>query len=133
MEKVEPIRSEKQINSLKKYLLGAENVRNYALVIFGINSALRISDILPLTGQMFMTLMKINFGNIVWVHAKKTKKKKKFLLNQSAVDSLQRLKKQVGSIQPNAPIFLSRVGENKAITRHMTSIIIKEACESVGV
>ncbi|WP_242653686.1 hypothetical protein [Thermincola potens] len=48
MEKVEPIRDPKKIEHLKKYLLGAGNMRNYALVVLGLNSALRISDILSL-------------------------------------------------------------------------------------
>lgn len=48
MEKVEPIRDPKKIEHLKKYLLGAGNTRNYALVVLGLNSALRISDILSL-------------------------------------------------------------------------------------
>ena len=133
MEKVEPIRSEKQINSLKKYLIGAGNMRNYALIIFGINSALRISDILSLTWVDTFDFNENKFREHVWVQEKKTKKKKKFLLNQSAKDALDRLRKQVGSINPDVPIFASRVGDNKAITRHMASIIIKDACESVGI
>ena len=28
---------------------------------------------------------------------------------------------------------MSRVGDNKAISRHMASIIIKDACESIGI
>ncbi|WP_242950597.1 hypothetical protein [Clostridium acidisoli] len=44
MEKVEPIRSEKKIKDLKQYLLGSKNMRNYVLIVLGLNTPLRISD-----------------------------------------------------------------------------------------
>ena len=47
MGKVEPIRSKKNIGILEKYL-EKQNYRNYLLFCFGINSGLRISDILNL-------------------------------------------------------------------------------------
>ncbi|CAM4454328.1 Tyr recombinase domain-containing protein [Paenibacillus typhae] len=47
MEFVEPIRSKKQIDALKKYLRG-QNIRDYLLFVLGINSGLRISDLLKL-------------------------------------------------------------------------------------
>ncbi|WP_245867347.1 hypothetical protein SPSIL_013860 [Sporomusa silvacetica DSM 10669] len=48
MELVEPIRNKKQIDALKKYLRG-QNIRDYLLFVLGINSGLRISDLLKLT------------------------------------------------------------------------------------
>jgi integrase len=48
MEYVEPIRSEKQIKGMANYLKGS-NIRDYTLFILGINSGLRISDLLSLT------------------------------------------------------------------------------------
>ncbi|AGA23039.1 Hypothetical protein YoeC [Bacillus subtilis subsp. subtilis str. BSP1] len=47
MHIVQPIRSLEKIQEVKQYLLN-KNKRDYFLFIFGINSALRISDILPL-------------------------------------------------------------------------------------
>jgi integrase len=44
---VEPIRDIEKIQEIKEYLL-RRSYRNYLLFIFGINSGLRISDILPL-------------------------------------------------------------------------------------
>ncbi|MCY8197735.1 site-specific integrase, partial [Bacillus spizizenii] len=46
MHIVQPIRSLEKIQDVKQYLLN-KNKRDYFLFIFGINSALRISDILP--------------------------------------------------------------------------------------
>ncbi|WP_353961267.1 hypothetical protein [Paenibacillus sp. S-12] len=47
MEFVEPIKNKKQIDAMKKYLRG-QNVRDYLLLVLGINSGLRISDLLRL-------------------------------------------------------------------------------------
>ena len=42
---VEPIRSKKDIKMVEKYLI-ERNFRNYVIFVFGINTGLRISDIL---------------------------------------------------------------------------------------
>ncbi|SDM95106.1 hypothetical protein SAMN04488502_10974 [Dendrosporobacter quercicolus] len=47
MELVEPIRDKKQIQGMKKYLKG-QNCRDWLLFTLGINSGLRVSDLLKL-------------------------------------------------------------------------------------
>ena len=47
MEFVQPIRDIKQIETIKK-LLKQQSVRDYCLFVLGINSGLRISDLLKL-------------------------------------------------------------------------------------
>ena len=47
MEFVQPIRNLKQIETIKK-LLKSQNLRDYCLFVLGINSGLRISDLLKL-------------------------------------------------------------------------------------
>ena len=47
MSKTQPIRSTTQLNQFKKYYQEIiPEKRNYALIILGLNTALRISDIL---------------------------------------------------------------------------------------
>lgn len=133
MERVEPIRSEKKINDLKKYLLGSGNIRNYTLIVLGINSALRISDILSLTWKDVFDYDENEFKTYVEIKEQKTVKNKKFLLNRSAIEALHRLKKELGYIEDHEYIFKSREGENKAITRYMAIKIIKESCAAVGI
>ncbi len=48
MDFVEPIRDKKKISQIKNQLAGANRFRDLLLFVVGINSALRISDILPL-------------------------------------------------------------------------------------
>ncbi|MCY6485433.1 tyrosine-type recombinase/integrase [Clostridium aestuarii] len=95
-ESVEPIRSEKKIKDLKKYLLGSNNIRNYTLIVLGLNSALRISDILNLTWNDIYDFEERTFRSHVYIKEKKTGKDKKFLLNNNAVFALNKLKKQLG-------------------------------------
>lgn len=50
MSTTQPIKSKKDLFALKNFYLNDEpNLRNYALICTGINTALRISDILDLT------------------------------------------------------------------------------------
>lgn len=133
MERVEPIRSEKKIQDLKKYLLGSGSMRNYALVVLGLNTALRVSDMLNLTWEDIYDFEDKDFKSHVYIKEMKTGKSKKFLLNKNAVEGLRRLKKEIGQPLSSQPIFISRNGSNKPLTRFRTNEIVKEACAAVGI
>lgn len=70
MNSVEPIRNKDDIQAMKDYLK-EWNERNYMLFLFGINSGLRISDILQLR-------VKDVSGWSVRIREKKTRKEKSF-------------------------------------------------------
>ncbi|KYN77683.1 recombinase XerD [Clostridium sporogenes] len=133
MERVEPIRSEKKIKDLKNYLLGANNIRNYTLIVLGLNSALRISDILNLTWDDVYDFEERVLKTHVYIKEKKTGKNKKFLLNKNAVNAIQKLKKEIRYINALDYIFQSREGKNRPITRSMALKIIKSSCKAVGI
>jgi integrase len=95
MERVEPIRSDKMIKDLKQYLLGSKNMRNYALIVLGLNTALRISDILSLTWDDVYDFEENNFKTHVYIIEQKTGKDKKFLLNKNDVEGLLKHKRQL--------------------------------------
>ncbi|WP_338736672.1 tyrosine-type recombinase/integrase [Sporomusa sphaeroides] len=71
MECVEPIRSKEQINAIKCYLRN-HNLRNYLLFVLGINSGLRISDLLSLT------IEDVKEVDRIILREKKTGKPKRF-------------------------------------------------------
>ncbi|AGK96640.1 site-specific integrase [Clostridium pasteurianum] len=133
MERVEPIRSEKKIKDLKKYLLGSGNMRNYALIVLGLNTALRISDILSLTWEDVYDFEEKEVKTHVYIKEQKTGKDKKFLLNKNAIDELLKYKRKLKDINSSDYIFSSRNGQNKAITRYMAIKIVKESCSAVGI
>ena len=133
MERVEPIRSEKKIKDLKNYLLGSGSMRNYALIVLGINTALRVSDMLALTWGDVFDFEEKEFKTHVYIMEQKTSKNKKFLLNNSALECLKKLKKDKSKINPHDYLFVSRQGDNKPITRFMASKIVKTSCAAVGI
>jgi integrase len=129
---VEPIRDKKKIDAIKKYLLGADKIRDYALFVVGINTGLRIADLLNLTWQDVLNEKK-RFKDIIYIREKKTGKEKKFLLNENAQEALRRLFKALDIRNYACPIFISRNGNTKAISRSQAWRNLNTACAAVGV
>ena len=127
MNTVQPIRDKKKIEQMKKYLK-SKSLRDWALFILGINSGLRISD-----------LLKFNVSDVIdekgkvrdrlIVKEKKTSKTKNFPLSANA---LQALTEYITFSKPKTVLFYSRKG-NEPITRQHAYRIINEAARSCGV
>ncbi|MBS4750333.1 site-specific integrase [Carnobacteriaceae bacterium zg-ZUI78] len=122
MNYVEPIRNKDDIQAMKDYLL-EWNERNYMLFLFGINSGLRIGDILKLK-------VKDVQGWHIRIREKKTNK-------QKTIKMTPVLKKEIRRYVQGKPLhhylFQSRNGKNKPITRCMAYLILKIAAEEVGI
>ena len=69
----------------------------------------------------------------VYIREQKTGKAKQFLINEAALEALQRLWKSLDNPKGYEYIFKSREGANKAITRQQAYNIITEACTAIGV
>jgi integrase len=120
MEIVEPIRSKKQIEQMKKALHG----RNRLMFILGINSGLRISDILPLKvghlrGKQSLTLRE-----------EKTGKSKTFRFNSAILSAIKELIPENAAEHDYA--FASRKGD-APITRIQAYRILNEAAVRCGI
>ncbi|GIO09720.1 putative integrase/recombinase YoeC [Brevibacillus reuszeri] len=81
MNIVEPIRDPAKIEEMKRLLLQQSN-RNYFLFVMGINTGLRISDLLPLK------VRDVKGKSHLLINEKKTKKRKKFKLNADLRDEI---------------------------------------------
>lgn len=118
---VQPIRDKELIQDIKEYLKG-QNERNYILFLFGINTGLRISDILKLRVRDVQ-------GWFVFVREKKTKKTKEVKMPSD-------LKKDIRIYVKNKPknefLFKSRNGKNKPITRGMAYKILQDVAQEFG-
>ncbi len=67
MNTAQPIRKGEDLQRFKEYFQSkSPNKRNYLLVITGLNTALRISDILKLRWGMYMILRGRGIGN-TWI------------------------------------------------------------------
>ena len=120
-ELTEPIRSIKSINAVKSYFK-KRNMRNYVIFCLGINSGLRVSD-----------LLSLNVGDVknkefVLIYEKKTRKRKKFPINsklQKIINKFTAWKKD------EEPLFVSKKGSR--ISQSQVYRILNCACKYVGI
>ena len=121
MEFVQPIRDKKQIENVKRYLKD-KSMRDYVLFVLGINSGLRISDLLPLTVEDLKEKDRIT------IREKKTGKTKDFPLSASCKIALGEYLKH----KSTGYLFASRKGSG-AITRQQAYDILNKAARAVGI
>jgi Site-specific recombinase XerD len=127
---VEPIRNKKDIKAISNYYKKRGNFRNYLLITIGLHTALRISDILRLTWEDIYDFDNNIFKERITIIEKKTKKTKTIALNTKI---LQALRLYFQKIIPDRkqPIFLSKRGTGKAISRIQAYRIIRYASEEI--
>lgn len=118
MNLVQPIREKELIQEIKKWLK-ERNERNYILFLFGINTGMRISDILKLQ-------VKDVEGWSVYIREGKTKKTKEVRM---PVELKKAVREYCKEKHKNEYLFRSRVGKNKPITRGMAYIILQEIAD----
>ncbi len=121
MNYVDPIRSLSDIE-LVKNLLKLHNYRDFLLFTFGINSGLRISDILKLR------VGDVREKNHLEIIEKKTGKLRKVLITSSIK---QILKSYIVHKKDTDWLFNSRKG-NTPITRVQAYRILKTVCNEAG-
>jgi integrase len=134
METVEPIRSKEKIYAIKQYILSDKynqeyQARDYLLFVFGINSALRISDLLSLKIKDVIDSqgeIKDSFK----IKTKKTKKEMKILINDSVRKALKFYLDKEKFPDPNDYIFKTRTGQN--LDRIRAWVLIKKWVKAVG-
>lgn len=118
---VEPIKSKQDIQKVEKYL-ASKNQRNMLIFEFGINTGLRVSDILGLN------VSDVLDKTYVEIIEKKTKKYKRFPLN----NKLKKLLKTylVGK-SLNEPLFVGI--RHCRLDRSQVYRFLNEACEHCGI
>jgi integrase len=121
MKEVQPIRDTKKIDAMKSIMKGESNYRDLLLFVLGINTGLRISDILALKWGAFINGGRLlKNGDQLNVIEIKTKKVKTFVINRSIGEALKLYHESLDGVSPGDPVFLSRKtvkGELKPITR----------------
>ena len=123
----EPIRSKKQLQEIADHWLKQGNFRNYVLIVLGVCTALRISDLLRLTWGDVYDYSGGKFRPHITLTEKKTGKEKTVALSKQAVAALKKL-------FPNSKgnyIFASRRKSGNAISRVQAWRIIRAAALAV--
>ncbi|MCD9517128.1 tyrosine-type recombinase/integrase [Photobacterium carnosum] len=134
MKTVSPITDLDDVKAIYRRFIKWDKHREAELVIFSCNVALRISDILQLKFND-INLVEINNKTIgvIELEEKKTRKHKKLTINQSAMDSIARLKE----INPSGIYLFEGVGNRtkgipKPISRQYVSTQLIAVKESLG-
>lgn len=129
MNTVEPIREIKQIQALRAVLRN-QSLRNEFLFVLGINSGLRISDILALkTGDVLRAPRKPR--NDLAIVEKKTRKTKRVYLGNTVKKLLERYA-QHEHPRMEAYLFPSRKHTVRPIRRERAWEILNQAAETIG-
>jgi integrase len=87
MNFVEPIRDRKKIAQIKNQLRGQRRYRDLLLLVVGINTALRISDLLQLRIGHFIDDHK-RIRQRFWIKEQKRNKRHEVIINQSIREAL---------------------------------------------
>ena len=128
MATTEPIRSLDDLRALSEYFLRRKEYRDNALLVVGVHTALRISDLLKLRWSDIYDDKHAEFRRHISLVEHKTGKQKIIALNDEAVAALKRILPM-----RNSPyIFASRTG-NGPISRAQAWRIIRNAATAVGI
>jgi integrase len=122
METVQPIRELSKIRAMKN-ALRKSGERDYMLFCVGINTGLRISDILNLR------VSDVRGKTHIHITEQKTGKDKKFKINNALKNDLE---EYVCDMNDCEYLFQSHKGKNKPITRVQAYRILNDAAQRVG-
>lgn len=129
LNKVEPIRDIEDIEEIKR-ILKNRSIRDYLLFVLGINTGLRISDLLKLKFK------DILFDNVIKeeiiIKEKKTGKIKQFPITKSARNAIKEYLTYLNTYEKNDYIFQSSKG-HRPISRVQAYRIINEVARKAGV
>lgn len=117
----EPIKSKKDIKAVEKYLK-EHNERDYVIWVLGLNSGLRVSDIVGLNVSDVVDKTHIT------IIEKKTQKRKSFYIND-------KLKKVLKSFTKNRnldePLFIGKQG--RRLNQRQVYRFLIDACNKIGI
>ncbi|BFH10680.1 site-specific integrase [Paenibacillus melissococcoides] len=121
MNVVQPIRDPELLQDILDFL-ESTNYRNYIMFLIGIDTGLRISDILRLR-------VRDVAGSHITIREKKTGKQKRILIT---TELKQKLAPYIEGKPPNEFLIKSREGLNRPITREMAYKIIRAVGDEFG-
>ena len=135
MNFVEPIRDRKKIAQIKNQLRGQRRHRDLLLFVVGINTALRISDLLELRVEHFINDQQ-RIRNRFWIKEQKRGKRQEVVINNSIREVLEEYLVAYPAIITDGNHFIffnSKANDfNQPIRRGQAWKIITTICRQVG-
>lgn len=132
MNTVEPIRDEKKIKAMKA-ILKDNSLRNYVLFTLGINTGLRISDLLKLKISDVVVGKTGILKDNIYIREIKTKKEKVFAINKTSKVAITEYLDSLNEYELFWYLFKSKKGENAPITRVQAYDILNKAAKLIGI
>lgn len=130
MALTEPIRNKSSVKKLAFYYKSNGNLRNYVLILLGVYTGLRISDILRLKWEQVYDFQKKKVRSHIYLVEKKTRKPKMIALHRQLICAITQFAmhsaKEGGFLIEN-----SKTG--RAISRIQAYRIIKTAAEKLEI
>ena len=123
----DPIRNRKQLNQLANYWFKRGNLRNYLLIVLGVLTALRISDLLRLKWNDVYDVKRENFRSHLTLTEKKTGKRKVIALNRKAITALRLYFRH----RRGEYIFVNNRKDEKPIRREHAWRVIRAAADAI--
>lgn len=124
-----PIRDKTEIQKFTSYYKeDYPNLRNYTLIILGLNTALRIRDILDLHWENVYDFKKDCLKKHIFVKERKTGKENIIILNSQAKTALEEYMK-TRDISPKDFIFTKNTDYGKPLDRSQAYRIITKAAQ----
>ena len=138
MNTAQPIIKVEDLNRIKAYYKWVNpHPRNYLLIIMGLNTALRISDILQLQWEDVYDFRNKEMKEHIIIVEQKTGKNSSILINSNLKEALLDYREYIliegKMVRANDYIFESLGFENKPITRIQAFRIIKRAAEACNI
>ena len=129
MGTTQPIREKEQLRIFMNYYKEVQpHPRNHALIVLGLHTALRISDILLLKWENVYDFQKRDFHKHLFIQEKKTGKQTVIALNHHAQSALSHYM-STRDIHANDYIFTKNTDFSKPLNRAQAYRIVKHAAE----
>lgn len=129
MATTQPIRDKTDVKKFMAYYSDSKpNPRNYSLIVLGLHTALRISDILELRWKDLYQFQKQCYVEHLLVYEKKTGKSSLIALNHQVIDALEAYRRQRNP-NPDDFIFCKKTDSSRSLCRSQAYRIVKEAAE----
>ncbi len=129
MSTTQPIRNSKDIKRFVNYYSRKSkkpNLRNHALIVFGLHTALRISDILSLKWEDIYQFENKRYVPHLLVYEKKTGKSSMIALSPKIIEALEDYRMQ-RKPKPHHYVFSKRTQPTSPLCRTQAYRIIKKA------
>ena len=126
MGTTQPIRDRQELQNFSTYYKDEKpNLRNNALVVLGLNTALRISDLLHLRWNDLYDFEKLCFRDHLLIKEQKTGKRNRIAINEKAREAMEMY---FNERNPEADefIFSKRTNPYKPLSRSQAYRIIKD-------